>query len=223
MIRHASCIGECGFAMIFRSLLALIAVSFLVSAAERPNVILIISDDHGFNDYGFMGHPTAQTPHLDRMASEGLLYTRGYVMPVCSPSLASLLTGKMPSAHGITGNDLSKGRSKPGQRDELANRLHANSLMLPRALSEAGYLTFQTGKLWNGTFQDFGFTHGMTDTPGRHGDAGLDIGRGGAFHLPARSLVESSLVSDVPARRHRTGRICRDIRIGEGDLPASRR
>jgi uncharacterized sulfatase len=146
---------------------------------EKPNVILIISDDHGFNDYGFMGHPIIKTPHLDRMAAESLLYPRGYVMPVCSPSLACLLTGKMPGANGIAGNDLSDGRSKPGHREALAERLHANSLMLPKAVTEAGYLTFQTGKIWNGTYKDFGFTHGMTVTAGRHGDAGLDIGRKG--------------------------------------------
>ena len=98
----------------------LTALALLISASapsfsaetERPNVILIISDDHGFDDYGFMGHPIIKTPHLDRMAAESLLYPRGYVMPVCSPSLACLLTGKMPSANGITGNDLSDGRSK---------------------------------------------------------------------------------------------------------------
>lgn len=162
----------------------LTALALLISASapsfsaetERPNVILIISDDHGFDDYGFMGHPIIKTPHLDRMASESLLYPRGYVMPVCSPSLACLLTGKMPGANGITGNDLSDDRSK---RDPLAERLHTNSLMLPKAVTEAGYLTFQTGKIWNGTYKDFGFTHGMTDTAGRHGDAGLDIGRKG--------------------------------------------
>ena len=162
----------------------------------KPNVILIISDDHGFDDYGLMEHPIIKTPHLDRMAAESLLYTRGYVMPVCSPSLACLLTGKMPSANGITGNDLSEGRSKPGQRDALAEKLHANSLMLPKALTEAGYLTFQTGKLWNGTYKDFGFTHGMTDTPGRHGDAGLDIGRKGM--QPIYDFIETAKAENKP-------------------------
>jgi arylsulfatase A-like enzyme len=158
------------------ALLIVASVPSFSTETEKPNVILIISDDHGFDDYGFMGHPIIKTPHLDRMAAESLLYPRGYVMPVCSPSLASLLTGKMPSVNGITGNDLSEGRSK---RNPLAERLHANSLMLPKAVTKAGYLTFQTGKIWNGTYKDFGFTHGMTDTAGRHGDAGLDIGRKG--------------------------------------------
>ena len=175
--------------------MAAVVPSFSVEVA-KPNVILIISDDHGFNDYGFMGHGIVKTPHLDRMAAESLLYTRGYVMPVCSPTLACLLTGKMPSVNGITGNDLSDGRSKPGHREALSERLHANSLMLPKALTEAGYLTFQTGKLWNGTYKDFGFTHGMTDTAGRHGDAGLDIGRKGM--KPIYDFIETAKAEKKP-------------------------
>ena len=180
------------------ALVLLLAVTIPIFSAEtaKPNVILIISDDHGFNDYGFMGHEIVKTPHLDRMAEESLVYPRGYVMPVCSPTLACLLTGKMPSVNGITGNDLSDGRSKPGQRDALAARLHANSLMLPKAVTEAGYLTFQTGKLWNGTYKDFGFTHGMTNTAGRHGDAGLKIGREGM--QPIYDFIESANEAKKP-------------------------
>lgn len=150
----------------------------LATAAEKPNVVLIISDDHGFSDYGFMGNKTVQTPHLDRLADQSLVYTRGYVMPVCSPSLACLLTGKLPHAHGITGNDLAKA-PKNSTRDPLARKLLSSSLMLPKALTDAGYLTFQSGKLWNVRYGDAGFTAGMTDTAGRHGDAGLSIGREG--------------------------------------------
>ena len=152
-------------------------------AATPPNIILILSDDQGFNDYGFMGHQVARTPNLDRMAAQSLLYTRGYVMPVCSPSLACLLTGKLPHAHGITGNDLGKSAASSAQatgmkgRSPLSHQLLGNSVILPKALSEAGYLTFQTGKLWNVTAAEVGFTSGMTNTEGRHGGAGLDIGR----------------------------------------------
>ncbi len=160
-------------------ILAVLAILILpIQAADpaKPNVILIISDDQGYTDYGFMGHRIAKTPHLDKMAAESLLFTRGYVMPVCSPSLACLLTGKLPHEHGITGNDLASGRSN---REKLAKQLLGNSLILPKAITEAGYLTFQTGKLWNVTYEEVGFTHGMTDTAGRHGDAGLKIGREG--------------------------------------------
>jgi uncharacterized sulfatase len=149
----------------------------------RPNVILIISDDHGFNDYGFMGNQQVRTPRIDRIASEGVLYTRGYVTPVCSPSLASLLTGQYPSGHGITGNDLYNPSLPRAQarkvRDPISRRLFANSLLLPRALAEAGYLTMQTGKLWNMGYRDAGFTHGMTTIADRHGGEGLAIGREG--------------------------------------------
>ena len=152
-------------------------------AAERPNVILILSDDQGFTDYGFMGHKVVRTPNIDRMASQSLLYTRGYVMPVCSPSLACLLTGKLPHAHGITGNDLSKSAAAAARdageagRSLLCHKLLSNAMILPKALTEAGYLTFQTGKLWNVTAEEVGFTSGMTNKEGRHGGDGLDIGR----------------------------------------------
>ena len=65
------------------SLLILIftcTLGFSENTADRPNIILIISDDHAFDSYGFMGHETVKTPHLDRIASESLVYTRGYVI-----------------------------------------------------------------------------------------------------------------------------------------------
>lgn len=164
--------------MIFSLCLALSATAF--AADVRPNVILIIADDQGFGDYGFMGSKVAQTPHLDRIAAQSQLYTRGYTSPLCSPSLASLLTGKLPHQHGIIGNDLAPSNAKgKDQRHPLVERLLGNSLLLPKTLSDAGYLTFQTGKLWNTTFKEVGFTHGMTTAGSRHGDAGLDIGRKG--------------------------------------------
>ena len=168
--------------------------------APPPNIILIISDDHGFNDYGFMGNKAVHTPHLDRIAGQSLLYTRGYVMPVCSPSLASLLTGQYPSGHGITGNDLANPtlpRAKARKiRHPIANRLFANSLLLPKALTDAGYLTLQTGKLWNMTYRDAGFTHGMTATGDRHGGDGLSIGREGM--QPIYDFIQAAQAEKKP-------------------------
>ncbi len=183
--------------VIFASALLMAAA---YSTPEKPNIILIISDDHGYSDYGFMGNKDVRTPSIDRMASQGQLYTRGYATPVCSPSLASLLTGKLPHEHGITGNDLApakNGRLKgKGSRDPLAQQLIGNSLMLPKALTGAGYLTFQSGKLWNATYKDIGFTHGMTDTAGRHGDAGLEIGRKGM--KPMFDFIDEAQKQDKP-------------------------
>lgn len=182
---------------LFKSLLLLlIGTGFTLSADERPNVILIISDDHAFDDYGFMGSERVNTPVLDKMANESLTYTRGYTMPVCSPTLASLLTGKLPHEHGITGNDLSGKRSPAGKRDAIAERLYDNSLLLPKAITEAGYFTFQTGKLWNGTYEDMGFTHGMTKQGSRHGDEGLSIGR--KSMQPIFDFIEESEKAEKP-------------------------
>ena len=77
------------------------------AAKPRPNVVIILSDDQAWTDYGFAGHKQIQTPHLDRLAKERLLFTRGYVpSSLCRPSLMTLITGLYPHQHGITGNDL---------------------------------------------------------------------------------------------------------------------
>ena len=61
---------------------------------ERPNVVLILSDDQSWTDYSFMGHEMIETPFLDKFSEESLTYTRGYVTsPLCRPSLASIFSG----------------------------------------------------------------------------------------------------------------------------------
>lgn len=162
-------------------------------APERPpNVVLILSDDHGWTDYGFMGHPVVKTPHLDRLASQSVLYTRGYVAaPLCGPSLASILSGLHPHQHRITSNDprmpagqpRAKAWSSPEVQAERAAIIdyYRQAPMLPRLLTAQGYVSFQSGKWWGGNFDTGGFTQGMShgdaSRGGRHGDAGLEIGR----------------------------------------------
>jgi len=153
----------------------------------RPNIVLIISDDHHWADYSFMGHPHVRTPNIDRLAAEGLLFTRGYVVSsLCCPSLASIITGLYPHQHQITSNDpptpsgmtAHDFRQSPAfhQGREVMNRHLEAVPTLPRMLAGAGYLCLQTGKWWQGSFHRGGFTHGMTRGE-RHGDEGLDIGR----------------------------------------------
>jgi arylsulfatase A-like enzyme len=144
---------------------------------EPPNVVLIIGDDQAWTDYRFMGHPQGCTPNLDRLSREGLTYTRGYVTSsLCSPSLASILTGLYPHQHGITGND----PPQAVDRSKLIKRFESLP-SLPRLLANRGYLSMQTGKWWGGSYQSGGFTHGMShgdpSRGGRHGDEGLKIGR----------------------------------------------
>lgn len=173
------------------SLLTLVLISclgccFTLRAQTPPNVVLIISDDHHWSDYGFMGHPEVKTPHLDRLASQSLLFTRGYVpSSLCCPSLATIISGQFPHQNFITSNDppAAPGVKKNRQNDpafkegrEQFNK-HMDQLnTLPRVLGKQGYLSFQTGKWWQGNFTRGGFTHGMTKGS-RHGDEGLKIGR----------------------------------------------
>lgn len=191
------------FAMFLRVavLSAVLLLSYDAGAETRPNLVLILSDDHTYSHHGFMGNESVRTPNLDRMASESLLYTRGYSMPVCSPSLACLLTGLLPDAHGITGNDLHRPAARQKQakdqdRDPMRERLLQNPLVLPRALTQAGYLTFQAGKLWNASYEQCGFTHGMSKDPSRHGGAGLAIGRQGME--PIREFIDLAVTAQKP-------------------------
>lgn len=177
-----------------KHVLTLLALSIFASACERlgaatapPNVLMIISDDHHWGDYGFMGHPHVRTPHLDRLSREGLTFRRAYVpASLCCPSLASIITGRYPHEHLITSNDppIPRGmRPADFYKSEAFTQGRARMVehltawpTLPKLLGRAGYASLQTGKWWLGDFTHGGFTHGMTKG-GRHGDQGLEIGR----------------------------------------------
>jgi len=158
-----------------------------------PNIVLIISDDQAWSDYSFMGHPAIRTPNLDKLASQSLVFTRGYVAaPLCGPSLASIISGLHPHQHKFTSNDPpfeqdmvnSNTKEWPAERRQMREQLisdFAKLPLLPGKLKKSGYLSMQTGKWWMGSYHNGGFTHGMThgdmDRGGRHGDDGLKIGR----------------------------------------------
>jgi uncharacterized sulfatase len=162
-------------------LLSALALLAAPAAAAPPNVVMIVSDDQGWTDFGFMGHREIRTPHLDRLAAESAVFTRGYVpTSLCRASLATLITGLYPHQHKITSNDPPKGT------DRAMMLRHVQAVpTVPRLLSEEGYRSLQTGKWWEGSYRLGGFTHGMTHgdprgkPAGRHGDAGLRIGREG--------------------------------------------
>lgn len=155
--------------------------------SKPPNVVLIISDDHAWTDYGFMGHPRVKTPRLDRLAGESLTFRRGYVpSSLCCPSLATIITGLFPHQNKITCNDPPQPEGMPNREfyqsplfaegREVLNRFMEDVPTLPRMLAERDYLSLQTGKWWQGHYSRGGFTHGMTRGE-RHGDDGLVIGR----------------------------------------------
>lgn len=174
------------------ALLSILAYAEKVNAADAPpNVVLIISDDQSWTDYGFMGHDAIETPNLDQLARDSVTFRRGYVpTALCRPSLATLLTGLYAYQHGITGNDPAETpanaahakRTDEDARELLISKVDKHATV-PRLLDEKGYLSFQSGKWWEGSYQRGGFTHGMTrgfpKRGGRHGDDGLEIGRQG--------------------------------------------
>jgi uncharacterized sulfatase len=157
--------------------------------AEPPNVVMIISDDQAWTDFGFMGHPVIETPHLDGLARQSIVFPRGYVpSSLCRPSLATIITGLYPHQHGITGNDPPQGVD----RNEMLKHIRAAET-LPGLLGQRGYRSFQAGKWWEGhhSLGDFtaGMTHGEVARGGRHGDVGLTIGREGLE--PIRQFVRA--------------------------------
>lgn len=161
----------------------------LESTQAKPNVVLILSDDQAWTDYGFMGHKTIKTPRLDQLASESVLFGHGYVpTALCRPSLATIITGYYAHQHKICGNDPIAGVDGKGskeyreRREELISHID-DFETLPALLAERGYVSHQSGKWWEGSYQRGGFTEGMTrgfpERNGRHGDDGLKIGRQG--------------------------------------------
>lgn len=177
------------------------------SFADKPtNIVLILSDDQSWTDYGFMGHPDIKTPHLDKLAKQSVVFRRGYVpTALCRPSLATLLTGHYASTHGVTGNDPSP--KYAAKNSDLYSQRRAKLISyldrfetVPEAVGKFGYLSHQSGKLWEGSFQNCGFTHGMTrgfpEPGGRHGDDGLKIGREGMS--PIDNFLDHAKSEDMP-------------------------
>ena len=136
----------------------------------RPNIVYILADDLGWCDLSAEGSDFYLSPNIDRIASEGMRYTQGYAAcQVCSPSRASILTGKYPPRHGIT--DWIGANSGAAWRDvgrfnkllppEYEHGLRAEEITFAEALRRSGYRTFFAGK-WHlgeeGTDpEDFGF------------------------------------------------------------------
>jgi arylsulfatase A-like enzyme len=117
-----------------RRLFSILLAPLAALAADKPNIILIYSDDHGWADLGAQGtDKDIRTPNLDAMASEGVRFTRGYVSaPQCVPSRAGVLTGRYQQRFGVEDNN--KGP------------LPLAELTIPERLKAAGYVTGQVGK-----------------------------------------------------------------------------
>ena len=131
--------------------LVLLACSGVLQAVP-PNIVLILADDMGYGDLGCYGHPRAKTPHIDRLAKEGVRFTQHYSNGTeCSPTRTALLTGRYPQWAG--GLECAIGTGNVGRYDdaiELAARrqlgLPAKQVVLPGALKKVGYACGVFGK-----------------------------------------------------------------------------
>lgn len=113
-------------------------LSSLPAFGTPPNVIVIYCDDAGYGDFGFTGHPTIRTPHLDRMAMEGARFTQFYSgAPACSASRYALLTGRSPARSGLGSWVLFP---------DSERYLHPSERTIPELLKDKGYDTAMFGK-----------------------------------------------------------------------------
>jgi arylsulfatase A-like enzyme len=137
-------------------------------AADRPNVIVVLADDLGPGDLGCYGGPTP-TPNFDRMAREGVRFTRYYSpAPICSPARCGLITGQFPARWRVT----SYLQTRAGNRAcEQADFLDPKAPTLPRALQAAGYKTAHVGKWHLGGGRDVA-------APPKFAAYGYDLGLG---------------------------------------------
>jgi len=111
---------------------------------ERPNIVLLVSDDQDWEHFGFLGHPLARTPTLDRLAEQGAVFTHGFVpMSRCRPAQASVLSGLWPHQSGVYYN---VGADFIDPDTCIANKLAA-----------AGYATIGEGKFWEVNPRMMGF------------------------------------------------------------------
>ncbi|NJX14304.1 sulfatase [Tamlana crocina] len=179
-----------------KSLYGFIALAFLAcknkpsdatSSQKKPNILFILVDDLGYHDLGVTGSKFYETPNVDKLANEGVIFTNGYAASrVCSPSRASIMTGKFTARHGITdwigaktGEDWrSRQRHDKLLPADYVHELPHKDITIAEAFRSNGYKTFFAGKWHLGGQGSLPEDHGFDINIG-----GIEAGspRGGFF------------------------------------------
>lgn len=137
---------------------------------KKPNVVFILVDDLGLVDLGVTGSGYYDTPNIDKLAKEGMIFTQGYAASrVCSPSRASIMTGKFTARHGITdwiGAKSGESWREHGRHDillpaEYVHNLPQQDISLAEAMKNKGYKTFYSGKWHLGDKGSYPENHGF--------------------------------------------------------------
>jgi len=209
-----------------RSLLAAIGLAALCASAApaQRNFVFFLVDDLGWRDLGCFGSSFYETPNVDGLARGGMRFTQAYAAcPVCSPTRASIMTGKYPVRTGITDYINPAGNNQPGKWSRNTkllpapynDRLALEEVTLAEALKQAGYATFFAGKWHLGPQgfwpedQGFDVNKGGTEQGGPYGgdryfspygNPRLEDGPAGE-HLPDRLATET--VRFLEANRER--------------------
>ncbi|HTL29610.1 MAG TPA: sulfatase [Tepidisphaeraceae bacterium] len=146
----------------FFACLAAFLIPVIASAQRSPNVIIIMTDDQGYNDVGCYGSPDIKTPRLDKLASEGVRFTDFYSSaPVCSPSRAGLLTGCYPQRVSI-GRIPAERTNHPFEHvfySKSKYGLNTNEVTIAQVIKTRGYATGCVGKWHLGDATEFLPTH----------------------------------------------------------------
>ena len=140
------------------------------------NIVLLIGDDHAWPHAGFLDDPIAMTPNLDRLARDGTAFHSAQnTASKCAPSLKTMLSGLHPLEWEKRKNQMEMELGQIPRRSEVQY-----FETLPRILARAGYVSFEGGKMWEGTFTQAGFTHGMATSIGSlYESVGEGFGREG--------------------------------------------
>ncbi|PIA81187.1 sulfatase [Gaetbulibacter sp. 4G1] len=175
---------------IFASLLIILILSSCkneninVKKEKKPNVLFILVDDLGYKDLSCTGSTFYETPNIDKIANEGMIFNKGYAASrVCSPSRASIMTGKFTARHGITdwiGAKHGKAWRDHNRHDKLlpADYVHSlpkNDITIAEAMKASGYKTFFAGKWHLGKQGSYPEDHGFDINKGGW-DKGSPIG-----------------------------------------------
>lgn len=164
------------------------------ASSNRPNIVFIFADDWGWGDLSCHGHPTLETPNIDRLAREGTDFRQFNVLnPVCSPSRTAVMTGMFPARFGVHQHFAHPALNR---QNEMPDWLDPRAPTLPRFLKQAGYRTGHFGK-WHLTNRQ---THGAPEPQAYGYDEALVFNGGAEWPSAELHATADNTIAFIRAR-----------------------